>query len=130
MSGTSHPRSFIRTRLVKRSWPTGAINWLLQTGIAPRPQAERAWAAWTDARDFDDVTWPEKRLLAAFSERIGELDSASPLRPRIDGLTKHMWTVARLTFSQSLGAFDVLAAAKIPFMVFKGGALLAEDFAS
>jgi hypothetical protein len=120
----------MRNRVVERGWPTGAIHLLLVAGIAPRPQADRAWAAWTNTRDFDEVTWHEKRLLAAFSTRIGELDPGSPLVPRINGLTKHMWTEARRTLGQTLAAFDVLTAARIPFIVFKGGALMVEDFAS
>lgn len=122
--------AFMRNRLVERSWPTGAIHLLLAAGIAPRAQAEQAWAAWTKTRDFDDVTWQEKRLLAAFSTRIAELDPGSPLVPRINGLTKHLWTAARRTLGQTLDAFDVLSTAHIPFIVFKGGALLVEDFAS
>jgi hypothetical protein len=120
----------MRAQLVRRSWPRGTIDLLLQAGIAPRPKAVQAWKAWVAARNFDEVGWQEKRLLAAFSERIAILDPTSPLGSRIEGLTKHMWTAARLTLSQTLGAFDILAAARIPFIVFKGGALLVEDFAS
>jgi hypothetical protein len=130
MIDTASLRATMRDQLIRRSWPRGAIDLLLQAGIAPRPKANQAWKAWVEARNFDDVTWQEKRLLAAFSERIAVLDPTSPLVSRIEGLTKHMWTAARLTLSQTLGAFDVLAAARIPFIVFKGGALLAEDFAS
>src|SRR5262245_30321159 len=130
MSVMSRLGAFTRNRVVERSWPAGAIHLLLVAGIAPRPQAERAWAAWTDTRDFDDVTWQEKRLLAAFSTRIGELDPGSPLVPRINGLTKHLWTAARRTVGETLAAFDVLTAAGVPFIVFKGGALLVEDFAA
>jgi len=120
----------VRKRLVERAWPTGAIHLLLAAGIAPEPQAGQAWATWTKTREFDDVAWQEKRLLAAFSTRIAELDPGSPLVPRINGLTKHLWTAARRTLGQTLDAFDVLSAARIPFIVFKGGALLVEDFAS
>jgi hypothetical protein len=123
-------RETVRGRLVRRSWPRGTIDLLLQVGIAPRPKADQAWKTWVATRNFDDVAWQEKRLLAAFSERIAVLDPTSPLVPRIEGLTKHMWTGARLTFSQTLAAFNVLAAAGIPFIVFKGGALLVEDFSS
>jgi hypothetical protein len=130
MSVMSPLGTFTRNRVVERSWPSGAVHLLLAVGMAPGPQAERAWAAWTKTRDFDEVTWQEKRLLAAFSMRIGELDPGSPLVPRINGLTKHMWTAARRTLSQTLAAFDVLTAARIPFIVFKGGALLVEDFAT
>jgi Uncharacterised nucleotidyltransferase len=130
MSFMSRLGASARNRVAERSWPTGAIHLLLEAGIAPRTQAEGAWAAWSRTRDFDEVTWQEKRLLAAFSTRIAELDPGSPLVPRINGLTKHLWTAARRTLGQTLAAFDVLAAAGIPFIVFKGGALLVEDFAS
>jgi hypothetical protein len=68
------------------------------------------------------------RLVAAFSERIAEIDPASPLRPRIEGLTKHLWTTTQLALRQAADAFDHLDHAGIPFIVFKGGALHAEGF--
>ncbi len=119
-----------RSRLVRRSWPVGPIDLLLQTGLAPEERARQAWAVWASTRDFERISGAERRLVAAFSERIGTLDPLSPLRPRIDGLTKLLWTRAQLTLGQTANAFDRLAAAGIPFLVFKGGALLAEGFAT
>jgi hypothetical protein len=97
--------------------------------LAPEDEAERAWAAWSSVRNFERVSIAEVRLLAAFSERIARLDPSSPLLPRLDGLAKLQWTRARLTLVQTAEAFDGLARASIPFLIFKGGALLAEDFA-
>ena len=118
----------VSNRFVRRSWPVGPVDLLLQAVAAPEPQAREAWRIWNAKRDFDRLSWSEMRLIAAFSERIGQVDPQSPLRPRIDGLTKHMWTTTQLALRQAADAFDQLARAGIPFIVFKGGALHAEGF--
>ncbi len=76
----------------ERGWPHGTTDLLLKAALAPEPIAARAWKAWTRERDFDKVTWPEMRLLAPLAIRLATLDPDSPLRPRIDGLAKRLWT--------------------------------------
>ena len=119
---------FRRRGVVLRSRPSGPVDLLLRAGLAPEDEAQRAWVAWSKTRDFEHISGAERRLLAAFSERIGKLDPSSPLGPRVDGLTKLLWTRAQLTLVQTAEAFDQLARVPIPFLVFKGGALLAEGF--
>jgi hypothetical protein len=120
---------FGRDRLVERSWPAGPVDLLLKAIVAPKEKARTAWKTWAATRDFDNVSWPEMRLLAALSLRIGDIDPNSEFRPRIDGLTKQLWTTTQLALRESASAFDVLARAGIPFIVFKGGALHGESFA-
>jgi len=114
----------------ERSWPDGPVHLLLQAALAPEPQAGAAWRAWKAMRDFDDVTWPEMRLLAPISLRLPQLDPDTPLRPRIDGLTKQLWTKTQLGLRETATAFDRLGADGIPFLVFKGAALYAEGLAA
>jgi len=110
----------------ERSWPDGHVHRLLQAALAPDAQARAAWEAWKAQRNFDDVTWPEMRLLAPLSLRLPQLDPDTPLRPRIDGLTKQLWTKTQLGLRETAAAFDRLTADGIPFLVFKGGAQYAE----
>jgi hypothetical protein len=69
---------------------------------------------------------PEKQLIAAFAQRIGELDPTSPLRPRIEGLGKLLWTVTQVGLGQAEDGLHHLARAGIPFVLLKDGALHAE----
>lgn len=113
-----------------RSWPEGVLDLLIQAALSPAPQAGQAWRSWQASRRFEDVTWPEMRLLGALYPRLSELDPESPLRPRIDGILKHRWVLAQLKLNGACEAFDCLRAAGVSFMVFKGGAFHAEGFSS
>mgnify|MGYP001025099558 CR=1 FL=1 len=114
----------------ERSWPDGHVHLLLQAVLAPEAQAKAAWQAWQARRNFDDIVWTEMRLLASLSVRLPQLDPETPLRPRIDGLTKQLWTKTQLSLRETASAFDRLAADGIPFLVFKGGAQYAEGLAA
>ena len=118
----------MRERVIRRSWPTGSIDLLLRAGASADAEARRAWTQWVGTHDFDRLTWEEMRLIAAFSERIVTLDPSSPLNPRIQGLTKHLWTSTQLAMLQAANAFEQFVRADIPFIVLKGGALHAEGF--
>lgn len=113
-------------RLVERSWPSGSIDLLLRAILTAESTAREAWRAWTRSRQFDDVTWPEMRLLAPLSLRLRELDPHSPLRPRIDGIAKQLWVKSQITLRESADVFDALATAGIRFLVFKGATQYAE----
>jgi hypothetical protein len=115
-----------RSRLVRRSQPSEALSLLLQAGLAPEKQALQAWRRWTAIRSFESPSPTEKKLIATFAGRIGELDPASPLRPRIDGLAKQQWTVAQVGLGLAVNGLQCLAAAGIPFLLLKGTALQAE----
>lgn len=121
---------FGRSIVAARGRPQGPIDLLLRVGLAPVDRARLDWRNWSAESDFERVSRAETRLLAAFSERIALLDPSSNLLPRINGLAKLHWTKAQLTLGQVALALDQLSAASIPVMLFKGGALLAEDIPS
>ena len=112
-----------------KSWPTGRVALLVCAALCPPAQAARAWQDWKAARNFDDITWEEMRLLVPVAARLAELDPASPLRPRIDGLAKQIWTRTQIRLRESCMALESLNAAGLPFIVFKGGAQYAEGMA-
>ena len=112
-----------------RSWPTGRVAELVRAALCPPAEAARAWQDWKAARNFDDITWEEMRLLVPLAARLAELDPTSPLRPRIDGLAKQIWTRTQIGLGESCQAFDGLHKAGVPFLVFKGGAQYAEGLA-
>ena len=112
-----------------RSWPTGRVALLVRAALCPPAEATRAWRDWKAARNFDDITWAEMRLLVPVAARLTELDPTTPLRPRIEGLAKQIWTRTQMGLRESCQAFDVLSGAGVPFIVFKGGAQYAEGLA-
>jgi hypothetical protein len=112
-----------------KSWPTGRVAQLVRAALCPPAEAARAWQDWKAARNFDDITWDEMRLLVPVAARLAELDPASPLRPRIDGLAKQIWTRTQIRLRESCMALESLNAACVPFIVFKGGAQYAEGLA-
>lgn len=113
-----------------RSWPEGLLDLLIQSALSPTGQARRAWSAWTAARQFDEITWQEMRLLGAVQARLPELDPRSPLRPRIDGILKNRWVQAQMKLRAARPAFECLSACGVPGIVFKGGAFQAEDLSA
>jgi hypothetical protein len=112
-----------------KSWPTGVVAMLVKAALCPPDEAARAWQDWKAARNFDDITWNEMRLLVPVAARLAELDPASPLRPRIDGLAKQIWTRTQIKLRESCEALEALNAAGVPIIVFKGGAQYAEGLA-
>ena len=113
-----------------RSWPEGLLDLLVQSALSPTAQARQAWSAWTAARQFDEITWQEMRLLGAVQARLPELEPQSPLRPRIDGILKNRWVQAQMKLRESRPAFECLTASGIRFIVFKGGAFQAENLSA
>lgn len=112
-----------------KSWPTGRVALLVRAALCPTAEAARSWQDWKASRNFDDITWEEMRLLVPVAARLAEIDPGSPLRPRIDGLAKQIWTRTQIRLRESCQVFDGLNEAGVPFIVFKGGAQYAEGLA-
>lgn len=109
-----------------RSWPAGNLHLLILAALSPEFRARQAWDTWKANRRFEDITWQEIRLLGAIQARLPDLDPNSPLRPRIDGILKNRWVLARLKMRASAEALECLNANDIEFMVVKGAAFQAE----
>jgi hypothetical protein len=116
----------LRNNAIRRSWPGGSIDLLLQAGLSPEAQARRAWAKWIDWDNFEQLSQPEARLIGAFSQRLDKFDLSPPVRQRIGKLSTLLWARTQQTLIQTADAIDQLLGAEIPFLVFKGGAFLAE----
>lgn len=102
------------------------VNLLLHAALAPEPDARIAWRAWKARRNFDDISWWEKRLLVPLALRLRTLDPDCELLPRIDGLAKYLWTTTQLGLRETATVFDRLTGHGIRFIVFKGAAQYAE----
>ena len=101
-----------------------AVN-LLKARLLPIDQARPAWKAWCEACDIDAASWMEVRLLAGIGERMDELDPDSPLRPRLEGVRRFIWTRNQIRLARSMPFLQALADAGLPFMLLKGGARIA-----
>ncbi len=101
-----------------------AVN-LLKARLLPIGPARAAWKAWCETADIDTASWREVRLLAGVGARMDQLDPDSPLRPRMEGIRRFIWTRNQLRLGHSMPFLEVLAEAGIPFMLLKGGARIA-----
>jgi hypothetical protein len=112
------------------AWPKGGRDLLLRAAIvADIAQAERAFATWLATHDFDDVTFAEQRLLVAISARLPASAEASPVRARLKGIERMLWTHSTMTLRAAQPALRSLIEAGIPVMMLKGAARAALDMA-
>lgn len=112
------------------SWPARQFDLLLRACVLPESEARDAWSAWQAENVFDDISWSEIRLIAYFSGRIAQLDPASPLRPRIEGLARAHWTQNQAKLRALAEIADLLRSGDIPFLVFKGASVHVEAMAA
>lgn len=115
---------------LKRSWPSASLLLLLKAYSAPDDAAAKAWREWVSTGDLDKSGWPEVRLLAAVAERLPVLDPNTPIRGRLEGIRRFVWTRNQMRLMASLPALDALLAVKVPLMLLKGGARIASDQAA
>jgi hypothetical protein len=115
---------------LRRCWPPRHLDLLMRACALPEERARGAWQAWTRERDFDQISWPEIRLVAFLAERIATLDPQSPLRPRVEGLARANWTRNQSKLRGLVELHDALQAQAIPSLIFKGASVHAEGIAS
>ncbi len=110
------------------AWPRGGRDLLLRAAIVQDlAEAERAFAAWLTTHDFNDVTFAEQRLLVAVSARLPATTEASPVRARLKGIERMLWTHSTMTLRAAQPAIQALADANVPVMLLKGAARAALD---
>lgn len=110
------------------AWPRGDLDLLLKAIVHDDDmQALKMGLAWLAARDLDEASFSEHRLLAALADRFGRQLSSSPAWPRLVGLQRHLWTRSRLSLRDATSALQALSHAGIGFMVIKGASRVALD---
>lgn len=110
------------------AWPKGGRDLLLRAAILDDlPSAGRAFGAWLDGHDFNDVTFAEQRLLVAISARLPDTVVSGSVRARLKGIERMLWTHSTLALQAARPALRVLDDAGIPVMVLKGAARAAID---
>jgi hypothetical protein len=100
---------------------------LLKARALPEEAARDAWAAWVAENDIETASWMEIRLLAGVGGRIDLLDPDSPLRPRLEGIRRFIWTRNQMRLGRSIPFLETLSRAGIPFLLLKGGARIAQS---
>jgi hypothetical protein len=106
------------------------LDLLAQAALAPEDQAIAAWRAWRASHDIDTTPWPAVRMLGAVAARISRLEPDAPIRPRLAGIRKFLWTQSQIGLQHAAGGLAALHRANIPVLLMKGAARIAADPAS
>lgn len=102
----------------------GAPPLLLAAAVARPPHARAAWAAWSAARDIEDISWDELRLLGVVAARRRALAIDDELGPRLDGIRRFIWSSTQFRIAGAMPILRRLAERGVPFCLLKGAALL------
>lgn len=110
----------------KTGWPSENLRFLLKACLA-KEGAKQAWLEWLQRRNINDVNWAELRLLAAFANRIDEIDPGSPEKPRLEGIRRFVWAKNQLRLDRCIQVIDILQRAHVPVMLLKGMGRIASN---
>ncbi len=124
------PSPLIR-RFARLAWPGPSIDLLLRA--ATLSDADRAAAAWRDfevAADFDDLTWGQLRLISLAARRVSVLAPDSPMRPRIAGIERSIWSRSHMVVSEAGGVLRRLSDEGVEMLAIKGAGRAASGEAS
>ena len=103
------------------AWPGPAIDNLLRAvTLRDVNAAATAWRDFESQADFDNLTWGEFRLVSLAAKRIAQLAPGSPLRPRIAGIERSIWSRSQLAIGETAPALRALQAAAIGMLAIKG----------
>ena len=98
---------------------------LLAAAIGPESDAAAAFASWRRSHDIDALDAGSTRLLPLLVPRRALLDAEDAPWPVIRGVYRRAFVHGQLVCRRAGEAIDKLAAAGIPVLVLKGGALIA-----
>ncbi len=107
--------------ILKSAWPGPSVNNLLRAIVLKDPaQAAASWQAFEAAADFDNLTWGEFRLISLAAKKIAHLAPDSPMRPRIAGIERSIWSRSQLVIGEAGTGLRKLAAQGVALLVIKG----------
>ena len=110
------------------AWPKGNRERLLQAAtLSDLDRAVAVLREWEKLRTFEDLTFPEQRLLVAISVRMPANKITLDERARLTGIERKLWTASRMTMHGSQEAATLMAGAGIDMLVMKGAARSALD---
>ncbi|MEO8847292.1 MAG: nucleotidyltransferase family protein [Casimicrobiaceae bacterium] len=127
LDGQAHAAAgFANTSVQGGGWrPDDGQELLLAATIGPEAQAAQAFAQWRRAYDIWKFDAGTTRLLPLLVPRAHLFDDADPAWPMIRGLYRRAFVHGQLVARRAIDAMQRLAAAGIPTLALKGGALLA-----
>ena len=107
--------------VLRSAWPARPVDNLLRAIVLKDPErAKAAWQAFEAAADFDNLTWGEFRLISLAAKRIADLAPHSPMRPRIAGIERSIWSRSQLVIGEAGSGLRKMAAQDIEVLVIKG----------
>lgn len=104
-------------------WPSPDQELLLRACLRPGPDAVAAWRRWRDRVALDAVDPASFRLLPLLYRRLQVHGVADPDLRRLAGVYRWHWARTQLQVRAAARVLDRLAAAGVPTLVLKGGAL-------
>lgn len=114
------PRRFFG-HLARLAWPGPSIDLLLRAAaLNDTAAAGSAWREFEAQADFDDLSWGQMRLISLTARRIAELAPDSPLRPRIAGIERSIWSRSRMVIGEAAKCLRALSDASTPMLAIKG----------
>jgi hypothetical protein len=104
-------------------WPTPEQELLLAACLRPGAEAVAAWRRWRGRVDLDDVDNASFRLLPLLYRRLVQHGVADADLARLAGVYRWHWVRTQLQLRAATRVLDRLAAAGVPTLVVKGGAV-------
>ena len=96
---------------------------------ADRGVAQRALAEWSRDLDLDDLDTTEQRLLGLLADRLDELGADPALVARVGVIVRFSWLRTHALLAAVRPVLADLAGGDVPFLLIKGGALVAGESA-
>ena len=95
--------------------------------LAPLPLAACGFESWRRNTEFDALPEAHFRLLGELALIIDRLDPNWREKPRVLGIQKYCWSNNIHIIRTALPVIDDLIAAGIPFVLLKGGGIIARE---
>ncbi|MBA68361.1 MAG: hypothetical protein CML30_05765 [Rhizobiales bacterium] len=118
-------------RIARLAWPGTSIDPLLRAAtLEDGEAAAAAWRQFEAQADFDKLSWGQLRLISLAARRISDFAPDSPMRPRIAGIERSIWTRSQKVVGEARSALRKLSDASVPILTIKGAGRAAGGAAS